>query len=197
MGRKKWNEVKSTVRPEVLRRAERKTRAILASMQLDELRKAVGVTQQELAERLGTYQPSISKLERRSDIFVSTLRDVVEALGGWLDVTACFPGGEARLSQFSSGGDQHHFVFAGGDQRGFHPTDAGPTGSQFSRSPGKPKHMLVNLYWAGRATVAGTVPRADDDSSAIAFRTVPRSPQQSASQTGEMEGADGNVALAT
>jgi hypothetical protein len=43
---------------------------------------------------------SISKLERRADMYISTLRDFVRAMGGDLEITARFPDGEVRINQF-------------------------------------------------------------------------------------------------
>lgn len=57
---------------------------------LEELRVALGVSQEELARLLDVQQPAISKLERRDDMRVSTLREVIEALGGELKLSAKF-----------------------------------------------------------------------------------------------------------
>lgn len=70
------------------------------SLALAELRKARRLSQEALAERLGTRQASISKLERRADMNVSTLRAYVEALGGALEITARFPDGEVTVGSF-------------------------------------------------------------------------------------------------
>lgn len=57
---------------------------------LEELRVALGISQEELAELLDVQQPAISKLERRNDMRLSTLREVIEALGGELKLVAKF-----------------------------------------------------------------------------------------------------------
>jgi DNA-binding XRE family transcriptional regulator len=57
---------------------------------LKQLREGRGVSQVELAELLGIKQPTVSKMERRDDVNVSTLRRFVEAMGGQLKVTAEF-----------------------------------------------------------------------------------------------------------
>ena len=69
-------------------------------MPLDEIRKARQLTQAKLAETLGVNQGEISKIEHRTDIYISTLADYVEALGGKLEIRAVFPGREMRISQF-------------------------------------------------------------------------------------------------
>lgn len=97
MPRISWDEVKATRPPEVLEAAARKTEAFLAVIQLNDLRKARRLTQEELAERLGIRQANVSKLERRFDMRVSTLRDVIEAMGGELCITAKFPDAEYRI----------------------------------------------------------------------------------------------------
>lgn len=68
------------------------------ALALGELREQFELTQAEMAARLGTNQPGISRLERREDLYLSTLRDYVRALGGELELVARFPDGqEVRL----------------------------------------------------------------------------------------------------
>ena len=98
---KDWSEIRQKAAPETLARAERKTEAMSAALELNELRKARGLTQEELAERLGIRQANVSKLERRLDMRVSTLRDVIEAMGGELCITARFPDAEYRIDHFA------------------------------------------------------------------------------------------------
>ncbi|MBQ9578692.1 MAG: XRE family transcriptional regulator [Ottowia sp.] len=59
---------------------------------LYELRKAVQKTQTQMAETLGVRQDSISRMENRSDMLLSTLRRYVEGMGGTLELVAQFPG---------------------------------------------------------------------------------------------------------
>ena len=58
---------------------------------LKDLRQAVAQTQEELAAALGVGQDTISRLEKRSDMLLSTLRRYVEAMGGKLELVAQFP----------------------------------------------------------------------------------------------------------
>lgn len=68
---------------------------------LPALRKKLQKSQQELAAQLQLNQAEISKMERRTDMYVSTLRNYVEALGGKLELSAQFPGMDpVRISQF-------------------------------------------------------------------------------------------------
>lgn len=74
---------------------------MLAEMPLNELRQARGLSQKMLAELLHVQQPSIAKLEKRADMYLSTLRSHIEAMGGELEVIARFPDGSVKISNFS------------------------------------------------------------------------------------------------
>jgi len=78
-------------------RARVQARVLLAAMPLQELRRARRMSQESLAKRLGATQASVSKLEHRADMNVSTLRNYVEALGGSLEIVARFPEGDIKL----------------------------------------------------------------------------------------------------
>lgn len=78
-------------------RAEAKTRSMLAAMPLHVLRQARGLSQKDIAEILKVQQPSVAKLERRTDMYLSTLRNHVEAMGGQLEIIARFPDGAVRI----------------------------------------------------------------------------------------------------
>jgi transcriptional regulator with XRE-family HTH domain len=64
---------------------------------INQLREALHLTQEQLAESLNISQVAVSRMERRSDMFVSTLRRIVEAMGGELEIHAVFPSGTVRL----------------------------------------------------------------------------------------------------
>ena len=66
------------------------------TVRLSELRKERGISQAELAEILNKQQGEISKIERRQDVKLSTLRDYVMSVGGTLQVLARMPGGSVR-----------------------------------------------------------------------------------------------------
>lgn len=70
-------------------------------MPLQELRQAKHLSQERLAEILDTKQANVSRLERRTDMYISTLRGYIEAMGGELEIMAKFPDGIVRISQFS------------------------------------------------------------------------------------------------
>jgi transcriptional regulator with XRE-family HTH domain len=69
-------------------------------MALDELREARALTQEHLAERMDIGQSAVSKLERRTDMYLSTLRSIIKAMGGELEIRANFPEGSVRITQF-------------------------------------------------------------------------------------------------
>lgn len=80
--------------------AERRAGQSLLAMPLDELRDAKRLTQVQLAQLLQISQGAVSKVERRSDMFVSTLRSYVRAIGGVLEIRAVFPEGDVLIDQF-------------------------------------------------------------------------------------------------
>jgi len=82
-------------------RIRKRTAEMYSEMALQELRQAMNLTQQELAEVLKMNQAAISKLEHQSDMYVSTLRRFVAAMGGELRVVAHFPQGDVEISQFN------------------------------------------------------------------------------------------------
>lgn len=87
--------------------AESQARAqnMLQEMPLQELRVARGLSQQTLANALQIQQPAVAKMEKRTDMYLSTLRNHIRAMGGELEIIARFPDGEVRIQNFSETGD--------------------------------------------------------------------------------------------
>jgi transcriptional regulator with XRE-family HTH domain len=81
-------------------RVRERTAQMQSEMALQELRQAMHLTQQELADLLQMNQAAISKLEHQSDMYVSTLRRFVAAMGGDLRIVAHFPQGDVVVNQF-------------------------------------------------------------------------------------------------
>ena len=102
---KKFAELRSRMSPASQARTQAKAQALLAEMPLNELRQARGLSQKMLAEVLNVQQPSIAKLEKRTDMYLSTLRSHIEAMGGQLEVIARFPDGAVKISNFSDLGN--------------------------------------------------------------------------------------------
>jgi predicted transcriptional regulator len=71
-------------------------------MPLNELRRARGISQETLAKALHVKQPHVARMEKRTDIYISTLRATIEAMGGSLDIVARFPDGKVKIANFSS-----------------------------------------------------------------------------------------------
>ena len=81
-------------------RIEKHTSELLAEMPLQELRKALQLTQQQVAAMLNMNQAAVSKMEGQTDMYVSTLRRFIEAMGGELRIVAHFPQGDVEIGQF-------------------------------------------------------------------------------------------------
>jgi Helix-turn-helix domain len=97
---KPFKNLKQKMSPTVLARAEKRANKMLGEMPLNELRAARQLTQESLAKSLGINQAAVSKMERRTDMYISTLRDFVVAMGGELEITARFPDGAIKIQQF-------------------------------------------------------------------------------------------------
>jgi len=100
---RKFAELRAKMSPEDQRRSKEQAAAMLIALDLSELRGRLEVTQEELAERLQISQSNVSRLEKRRDMLVSTLREVVEAFGGELHLVAEFPDGSIEIKQFDNG----------------------------------------------------------------------------------------------
>ena len=98
---KNFNILRAKMPPEVRARSKAEAEKMIREMALDELREARRLTQEQLAQTLKVNQSAISKLERRADMYVSTLQRMIEAMGGSLEIRANFPEGSVVISQFS------------------------------------------------------------------------------------------------
>ncbi len=104
-GRKPFSELTKDFSPDRWRRIDEMKRQLLAEMPLHELRRARALTQQDLAKKLNVNQPAVSKMEQRTDAYISSLRSYIEAVGGKLKIVAEFPEGEVAITNFSQVGD--------------------------------------------------------------------------------------------
>ena len=98
---KKFSELRAGMRVPARERADNMAKTMLAEMPLNELRQARGLSQKMLAEVLHVQQPSIAKIEKRTDMYLSTLRSHIEAMGGELDLIARFPDGSVKINNLS------------------------------------------------------------------------------------------------
>ena len=99
---KNFKDLQAKMSPESRARSEAKAQQMTKEMALDELRAARALTQEHLSTLLGVKQSAISKLERRADMYVSTLSHFITAMGGTLEIRAVFPDGDVRIKQFET-----------------------------------------------------------------------------------------------
>jgi len=119
MGSQKWIDIRrAKVAPEHEGVVDAAKDAARVAIELASLRESAGVTQVELAGRLGITQGNVSRLEHRDDVYLSSLRDYIEALGGNLRITAMFDDAEIELDrglgQPPLGGGPHRPEFTKG-----------------------------------------------------------------------------------
>lgn len=97
-----YKDYKKKLTPEQRAKVDELARQLIAEEKsLREIRKARECSQAELAKKLGMNQGDLSKFERRTDVYLSTVRHYVEALGGTLDLIATFPDtGSVKIANF-------------------------------------------------------------------------------------------------
>jgi len=94
---RKWSELEAKMGPERVTAARARARKVIEEMPHQQLRNAREMTQARLAEILEMDQGNISKLEKRTDMYLSTLRSYIEAMGGELEIRAVFPDGDVKI----------------------------------------------------------------------------------------------------
>ncbi len=97
---KSYNQLLEKVKPEVREKADEKTKKLLLEMHLNELRKARKKSQVVIGKKLNIKQAAISRIESRTDMYISTLRDYIKALGGELEIVARFQDMDVKIDQF-------------------------------------------------------------------------------------------------
>jgi ribosome-binding protein aMBF1 (putative translation factor) len=100
MGVRNFRELQAGMSPERQARNKAAAEHLLREMPLEELRAARELTQEQLAQSLGVKQAFISKIEHRTDMYVTTLAKFIEAMGGKLEIRAVFPDGSVRITHF-------------------------------------------------------------------------------------------------
>ena len=103
---RKFSDLRARMSPELQERARSKARTLLKAVPLQELRQARGLSQKDLATARHVQQPTIARIEKRTDMYISTLRSHIEAMGGELEVIARFPEGTVRISNFAELGEE-------------------------------------------------------------------------------------------
>jgi DNA-binding XRE family transcriptional regulator len=95
-----WRDIRRQLSPEQEEETRRYVESVVEMVTLNQLREARSLTQANLASILGINQGSVSKIEKRTDMYVSTLRSCIQAMGGQLQIKAVFPEGEVQIEQF-------------------------------------------------------------------------------------------------
>jgi len=114
-----FKELQAKMDPASLAENEQRVREELQRMALDELRSAKKLTQADLAEMLDVPQSSISRIEQRADMYLSTLRNYIHAMGGVLQIQAIFPdGGAVVINRFGDYEDRMYVVRAKAENGG-------------------------------------------------------------------------------
>ena len=93
MKRHKWSDIKARTKPGTRRRIETEAQRLSDDLHLSQLRRARGLTQEAMAALLGVSQAEVSKMERRTELYVGTLRKFIEAMNGELVLAARFADG--------------------------------------------------------------------------------------------------------
>lgn len=96
----KWRDIRRKHSPEEEETIRRSVEDAAQVMTLYQLREARSLTQVKLAQVLDINQGAVSRMEKRTDMYVSTLRSYIQAMGGQLQVKAIFPEGEVEIDQF-------------------------------------------------------------------------------------------------
>ena len=102
---RKFEELQAKMSPQARARSDALYKQLVAEMPLHELRQARELSQVKLAQALNVNQAAVSKMEHRTDMYISTLRDYIRAIGGDLDIVARFPDGDVKITNFADQGD--------------------------------------------------------------------------------------------
>jgi DNA-binding XRE family transcriptional regulator len=111
-GDKRWYKIMAKDIQEIIRKLPKKRQEAIKArakelikeeMTLREVRKAQQKTQHQIAKALGVKQAAVSRLEQRTDMYLSTLNSYLHSMGGELEITAKFPNREeVKLYQFGT-----------------------------------------------------------------------------------------------
>ncbi len=99
---KSFNTFKNKLSDESKARVQKRVIKALKEMPLAELRQARMFTQQQIADTLKIKQASVSKMEGQTDMYLSTIRKYIEAMGGKLEIIAKFPEGNVKVETFEN-----------------------------------------------------------------------------------------------
>lgn len=100
-GRRPFAELRARMSPEAQAKAGAEAQRLGDEMDLAEVRRALKLSQEEIGQTLQIGQGSVAKIEKRADMYVSTLRRFIEAMGGELEIVARFPGHTVKIKNFA------------------------------------------------------------------------------------------------
>jgi DNA-binding transcriptional regulator YiaG len=96
----KWKAIRGKSSTEREARIRQRVKESGTVMNLHQLREARNLTQVNLAKVLNVNQGAVSKMEKRTDMYLSTLRSYIKAMGGDLQIKAVFPESKVQIEQF-------------------------------------------------------------------------------------------------
>lgn len=100
-GRHSFAELRARMWPEAQVKAQAEAQRLGEEMDLAEVRRALKLSQEEIGQTLQIKQGSVAKIEKRADMYVSTLRRFIEAMGGELEIVARFPDHVVKIKNFA------------------------------------------------------------------------------------------------
>jgi len=100
-GRHSFAELRARMSPEAQTAAEAEAMQLDEEMDLAEVRPALKLSQEEIGQILQVGQGSVAKIEKRADMYVSTLRRFIEAMGGELEIVARFADHSVKIRNFA------------------------------------------------------------------------------------------------
>lgn len=98
---KNFSVLKAALSPEAQFKVTQETEQMLQEVPLHKLRQARSLSQEMMVKTLHIQQPAVARIEKRTEIYLSTLRSHIQAMGGELDIFASFPEGSVKIQNFS------------------------------------------------------------------------------------------------
>ncbi|WP_440994730.1 XRE family transcriptional regulator [Cysteiniphilum litorale] len=99
---KTFNNLRKKMSDDAQEKATDQAQKLMAEMPLNELRAAKQLSQETIARILNKKQANISRLEKNTDMYISTIKHYIEAMGGTLEINAIFPDGKVKINQFQN-----------------------------------------------------------------------------------------------
>ena len=100
-GRRTFAELRARMSTQAQAKAAVEAQRLGEEMDLAEVRRALKLSQEEIGQTLQLTQGSVAKIEKRADMYVSTLRRFIEAMGGELEIVARFPDHAVKIKNFA------------------------------------------------------------------------------------------------